>query len=103
MLSTLVSDNQRDWDELIPYVMMAYRSSEHETTGVSPNLLMLGRETSTPLDIVYEMPPSIKSIPTNQWVWELRERLESAHTMVRQFTGESIRRQKRYHDQKVSF
>ena len=103
MLSTFVQENQKDWDEHIPYVMMAYRSSEHETTGVSPNLLMLGRETSTPLDIVYQMPPSIKPIPANQWVWELRERLESVHTMVRQNTGASMRRQKKYHDKKVSY
>ena len=66
-----MQENQKDWDEHIPYVMMAYRSSEHETIGVSPNLLMLGRETSTPFDIDYQMPPSVKPIPANQWVWEV--------------------------------
>lgn len=83
--------------------MMAYRCTEHETTGMSPNMLMLGRETSTPLDICFEMPPSIKSQSTNNWVWELRERLELAHTFVRQNTGLSIYRQKQYHDRKISF
>ncbi|XP_052103673.1 uncharacterized protein LOC127737181 [Mytilus californianus] len=39
---------------------MAYRASEHETTGQTPNRLMFGRESTTPLDILYEMPPSIK-------------------------------------------
>lgn len=32
MIGVFVSEHQRDWDEYIPYVMMAYRSSEHETT-----------------------------------------------------------------------
>jgi hypothetical protein len=31
-------------------------ATAHETTGFSPNILMLGRETSTPLDLVYDMP-----------------------------------------------
>ena len=30
---------------------MAYRAAEHETTGNTPNYMMLGREVTTPLDI----------------------------------------------------
>ena len=103
MLRAFVNENQRDWDEQLPYVMMAYRSTEHETTGLTPYMLMLGRETATPLDIMFEMPQSLKSIPVNQWVWEIRERLESAHTLVREYTGESMKRQKKYHDRRVSY
>ena len=103
MLSAFVEDNHRNWDTLLPYVMMAYRCTEHETTGMTPNMLMLGRETNTPLDICFEMPPAIKSEHTNEWVWELRENLEMAHTFVRQNTGFSIQRQKRYHDRKSTF
>jgi transposase InsO family protein len=55
MLSAYVSDNHKDWDRQLPYVMMAYRATAHETTGFSPNMLMLGRETSTPLDLVYDI------------------------------------------------
>jgi hypothetical protein len=29
------------------------------------------------------MPPGIKPVPANMWVWELRERIEEAHTLVR--------------------
>ena len=65
MLSTFIEENHRNWDTLLPNVMMAYRCTEHETTGMSPNMLMLGRETSTPLDISFEMPPSIKRQPAN--------------------------------------
>ena len=66
MLSVYVSDNHRDWNEQLPYVMMAYRSAEHETTGMSPNMLMFGREVSTLLDLMFEMPSTIKPIPNNQ-------------------------------------
>lgn len=56
MLRSLVDEHQSDWDELLPYVIMAYRSVEQESTGFSPNYLMLGREVRTPLDIAFEMP-----------------------------------------------
>ena len=36
-------------------------------------------------------------------MWELQERLENAHTFVREQTGKSINRQKRYHDRNLSF
>jgi hypothetical protein len=42
---------------------MAYRAAEHETTGITPNYMMLGREVTTPLDIQYCMPRSIAHIP----------------------------------------
>ena len=39
---------------------MAYRAADHESTGLSPNMLMFGRNTKTPLDLIYEMPPNVK-------------------------------------------
>lgn len=53
MLRSYVNGHHSDWDDHLPFVMMAYRSVEHETTGCSPNYLMLGREVSTPLDLMY--------------------------------------------------
>jgi hypothetical protein len=103
MLSVYVQENQRDWNKHLPYVMMAYRASEHETTGFSPNMLMLGRETSIPLDLINGMSSSIKQIPSNIWIVELKERLEVAHSMVRKHSKIVILRQKTYHDHKMSW
>ncbi|CAC5368129.1 unnamed protein product [Mytilus coruscus] len=96
-------NNHRDWDKKLPYVMMAYRSTEHETTGMSPNMLMLGRETVTSLDLIYCMPPAIKPTPSNIWVWGLRERLEDAHALVRKHSDGASVRQKTYHDRRTSW
>ena len=103
MLSAYVDSNQKDWDDQLPYVMMAYRSADHETTGMSPNMLMFGREVSTPLDLMFEMPSLIKPIPNNQWVWELRDKIETAHAKVRQYTQQSMHRQKALHDSRISY
>jgi transposase InsO family protein len=42
MLRAYVDDHHRDWDTHLPYLMMAYRSDEHDPTGCTPNALMLG-------------------------------------------------------------
>ena len=65
MLRAYVGDHQRDWDTHLPYLMMAYRSAEHETTGCTPNVLMLGREVATPIDIMYQMPSGLGHVPQN--------------------------------------
>lgn len=101
MLSAYVSDYQQDWDKKLPYVLMAYRSSQHESTGYTPNMLMMGRETATPIDIMYELPNRLKPTNVHDWVWELRKTLEEAHANTRKITEQSMLRQKRYHDQNV--
>ncbi|KAH3859248.1 hypothetical protein DPMN_101965 [Dreissena polymorpha] len=82
---------------------MAYRSTENETTGFSQNSLMLGHEVSTPLDPMYEMPVSFKKTPVKQWVWEVQERMEKAHSQVLKNTGLSMKRQKVCHDARASY
>ena len=37
-----------NWNELLPFVMHAYRTSVHESTGYSPFRLMMGEECSLP-------------------------------------------------------
>jgi len=48
-----VGHNHRDWDEKLPSVAFAYRTSVHESTGFTPFYLMYGREASLPADLVY--------------------------------------------------
>ena len=58
MLTMYVEKHQNRWDEYLLYVMLAYRSSLHESTGFSPNMLMLGRELQMPIHTVVPTPMS---------------------------------------------
>jgi transposase InsO family protein len=53
MLGKVISERQDDWELMLPYVMAPYRSSIHESTGYTPNQLMLARENRAHVDIVY--------------------------------------------------
>ncbi|XP_059420291.1 uncharacterized protein LOC132155519 [Carassius carassius] len=52
MLSLFVDDNQANWDILLQYVMMAYRSSVHSSTGFTPYKVVFGREIILPVDVM---------------------------------------------------
>jgi hypothetical protein len=56
-LAIFVEQNQRDWDRWIPFLLMAYRSSIHESTKQTPACLMFGREVKLPIDLLYGRPP----------------------------------------------
>ena len=71
----LVGKDIRRWDELLPLVLFAIRSSKHESTGFSPFELMYGYEIRGPLDIVRELwAEEDKESPVNlhQYVMDLR-------------------------------
>ena len=63
MLTTLVNEARNDLDDLLPFVMMAYRSSVHESTKCTPNLLLLNHETNLPIDLMIGAPPETPACP----------------------------------------
>jgi hypothetical protein len=52
MLMAFVNKSQRNWDRYLPLLVIAYRSSVHESTGMSLCAMMLGREITLPVDIM---------------------------------------------------
>ena len=101
MVSMFVSESQKDWDEWIPAVMFAYRATPQASTKFSPNLLMFGRETFMPIDLMVGLPPSMETPDEQEYVTILRDHLEKAHAIARQNTKFSAIRQKKLYDTSV--
>ena len=82
-LARYCADDQQDWDEWLPYVLMAYRSAEHEATKYTPARLMLGREIRLPIDLAIGRPPDEK-LPTvqSEYAAALQQRLEDTRQRV---------------------
>ena len=51
MLKRTASEEGKDWDKLIPFLLFAYREVPQESTGYSPFELLYGRDVRGPLDI----------------------------------------------------
>ena len=72
MLSSFVNDNQKDWDTFIPFLLMAYRSSKHASTGISPNRMMFAKEVSLPIDLMFGTADDSREF-TNEYAEKLEE------------------------------
>ena len=72
----------------------------HRTTGITPNMAMLGREVMMPAALIARPPeePYATSVP---FVSNLRDTLRDAHRRVRDATKSSARSQKTYYDERA--
>ena len=59
------SKNQRDWDRQLWYATFAYRCTPQESTGETPNMVMLGREVFLPIDLTVVQPSTENSSDVN--------------------------------------
>lgn len=99
LLAILVNEQRSDWDDHIPFVLMAYRASQQQSTKCSPNLLMFGREVTLPIGMVVgPAPGETKRDCPSQYVEWLREGLERAFEFVRENVKSSASRQKKSYD-----
>ncbi|GBM39864.1 Retrovirus-related Pol polyprotein from transposon 412 [Araneus ventricosus] len=60
-LSLFVSRNQTDWDTQLPLFLLAYRSAEHEVTGLIPAEMPFGRTLRLPCYILFDK--RVKRLP----------------------------------------
>jgi len=102
MLRGKLQPDQKDWDLQLPMCMMAYRSAVHESTGFTPNQLMLGREVEVPLDVITQPPPDAPLTPV-EYVEALQKRLTQAYEDTRLHLKQAAVRQKRNYDKKLAW
>lgn len=76
-----VSKTPREWDEYIPQIAAALRSSVNRSTGYTPNMLMLGRETTQPVDLVF--PGQREEQPQDEYLANLTNSITTAHETAR--------------------
>ena len=99
MLTRLVAENQRDWDDRLPTVAFAYRTSAHEVTGMTPFYMMHGREARIPADLCYSTPAesSGQSSPV-EFVVQQEAKLREAYALARDCLGIAATRRKASYD-----
>ena len=101
MLRRSATQEGKDWDKLIPYLLFAYREVPQASTGFSPFELIYGRPVRGPLDILKESwetsNRSDESIVS--YVLTMREKLEKMSELVQENLTRAQQQQKRWYDQ----
>jgi hypothetical protein len=50
-IAKLLSDKEKEWDEYIESVLLAYRTMKHDTTKFTPFQLLYGRQSRLPIEL----------------------------------------------------
>jgi transposase InsO family protein len=98
MMGRVIEENHSHWTDHLPFIMAAYRSAVHRSTGYSPNFHMFGREVYTPLDILIKA-PSTETVHSDTYVDKQLELLSDAYWRVRENLNTSVLTNKRFYDE----
>ncbi len=95
MLRAVVSEQQDNWDDHLPAVLSAYRSTPHCSTGLSPYRMVYGVEMTMPIDLVVgeggQQWPNVHC-PV-EYVEKLKGSTWDAHALSRENLKKAVERQ----------
>lgn len=100
-LAKFISKTQKDWDRWVPMFLLAYRSSKHESTGVTPAELYFARDLRLPIDLLRENPPEPQEKNPGNFVRKLKEKIEGIRYFVRKRLKIRSSKMKSWYDQKA--
>ena len=101
MITNLIGDHHEIWPDLLGTVAFAYNTMVHSATGYSPHELFYSFPLSCPLDVMVAAPSCELATNADQHALQAVECLQAATSFVREMTGKSLQRMKRYYDASV--
>ena len=91
-------ESEGDWEDVLPFAIMAYNSSIHDTTQATPNSILFGDDVNLPIDLATErLPTELRNInpdPYAQYAIDLENSLWEGHHRVRTHTKAAMKHQK---------
>ena len=91
-LTKCINEEQSNWLQQLPYVMMAYRSSVHESTGYTPQFLVFGQELRLPLDCRHLNQQENETTDIHEFVQNKQQEFHRAFELVRRNLNEKQKR-----------
>ena len=87
----------------MPLILMSYRATPQASTGVTPNMMMLGQQTRLPVQAMYGTPlgPEEEETTMREYVAALQEGLRAAYRHAREGLQRAALHQKHDYDGKV--
>ena len=102
MLAMFVSREHDNWDDLLPFMMLAYNTTVHTTTGFTPYRLVFGEECNLPGNLVHrELRPDPPPGDPGTYASWVQQALYESYDEVREQQQRATHRQKRNYDSKA--
>ena len=102
-LKVACRETKQEWDELVPLILMSYRATQQASTGVTPNMMMLGRQRRLPVQAMYGAPlwPEEEEKTVSEYVAALQGGLWAAYRHTREGLQRAALHQKHDYNGKV--
>ena len=103
MIKAYLKGEQNEWDRNLGCLAGAYRATVHDSTGMTPNLLMLGREVRLPSEIMYRdhKVDDVDNTTYGDYVNQLREKMRHAHEVAQKHLKTAAQKHKESYDVKL--
>ena len=99
MIRCFLRHRQNTWDEYLPQLAASIRATPHRQTGFTPNMLMLGREVWSPIDLTFRpCLDKVKDRTAAEFLKDLRDTLVSIHEITRENLSQSQQYEKKRYD-----
>ena len=102
MLAKSIQQGGKDWDQCLPDVLFAYRSSLQSSTGESPLYLLYGRDPHLPSDSVLSVPKDQRIMSLSDYKTEIARRCADAWKLAQEQIKKSQASQKLHYDASAS-
>ena len=94
----------KEWDKLLKFLLFAYRSTPHCTTGYAPFTLLFGREVRGPVDMLHEawLEGVGEQANVHEWLASVKAQLNDMSILVSSKEAVAKIKMKAQHDKSVS-
>ncbi|XP_069502965.1 uncharacterized protein [Ambystoma mexicanum] len=103
MIRKTTSPEDKDWDRILPWILMTLRNTPQSSTGFSPFELLFGRPVRSLLDVLkenWEEQPE-QELSLTEYASQLQERIERLRVVARDNLLQAQLNQEKYYNQKA--
>ena len=101
VLAKCIDEEQNNWSQQLPYVMVAYRSSVHESTLYMPQFKDFGQELKLPRKCLYPNPQENETTDNHDFVYGKQQEFQRAFELVRRNLNRKQKRRIAIYNKKV--
>jgi len=76
-----VDKDLNTWDQLLPYALFVYNSTEHSSTNYQPYTLLYGKEINIPVNLRSNPEPRYNY---DDYLYDLKQRMQESHKIARE-------------------
>ena len=98
MLAKTAESNGKNWDEKLPFVLFAYRSTIQESTGESPFRLLYSRDPKLPTVDALACPVNCTQVDLSNYKTEVSLNFSESWKLAQERIKKAQRNQKKQHD-----